>query len=414
MATDRGRLSGMTAPSPQPDRGAAALLPPHRPEGAGALAAAAARGLRPLTFEVAGADACTFVAGDDDVAVVTGPVDGATVVRLSRAAWDHFVTERWTRYALLYTGSIDLDADSFAQLCLWEPALRALLHGRPVYDAAALRLLDRVGSPLDLERSFSLDDDPADAAHFLQTTGYLHLRAVFGADEVAALRREVEDRAAAASPDDASSGHWTRDADGAPVVANLKYGAVGSAALTALHDDPRVRAAVALAGEPDLRPNLDRNEGTKVIFKRPGASEGLVDLPLHSDCGMGFHPIACPMILIGVHLDDGTPASGQLHVVAGSHRSTTPDPVVVDTSGWPVVALGTRAGDCTVHYGHVLHAAPPPSGELPEGAHARRTAYLCFAPPSLFATLAPFEDLTTLMHGAGGVNALPEDLLAAR
>ena len=237
---------------------------------------------------------------------------------------------------------------------------------------------------------------------------------MFGGDEIEALRREVEDRAAAASPDDASSGHWTRDTDGAAVIANLKYGAVGSLTLTALHDDPRVRATVALAGDVDLRPNLDRNEGTKVIFKRPGASEGLVDLPLHSDCGMGFHPVACPMILIGVHLDDGTPASGQLHVVAGSHRSTTPDPAIVDTAGWPVVALGTRAGDCTVHYGHLLHAAPPPTGELPDDAHARRTIYLCFAPPSLFAALAPFEDLTTLMHGAGGVNARPEDLLAAR
>jgi hypothetical protein len=407
-------LARMPASPPPPDRVVAALVPPDRPKHGGALAAAAARGLDPLTFEVADAGTISFVAGPDDVAIVAGPVDGSTVVRLSRAAWDHFASERWTRYALLYTGSLDLDAEGFAQLCRWEPALRALLHGRPVYDASALQLLDRAGEPLDLERSFSLDDDRADAAHFLQAAGYLHLRAVFGADEVAALRREVEDRAAAASPDDARSGHWTRGADGEPVIANLKYGAVGSAALTELHDDPRIRATVALAGERDLRPNLDRNEGTKVIFKRPGASEGLVDLPLHSDCGMGFHPVACPMILVGVHLDDGTPASGQLHVVAGSHRSTTPDPVVTDIQGWPVVALGTRAGDCTVHYGHLLHAAPPPSGELPAGSHARRTAYLCFAPPSLFAALAPFEDLTALMHGAGGVNALPNDLLAAR
>jgi hypothetical protein len=49
---------------------------------------------------------------------------------------------------------------------------------------------------------------------------------------------------------------------------------------------------------------------------------------------------------------------------------------------------------------------------LREGAHARRTAYLCFAPPSLFEALAPFEDLTSLMHGSGGINALPEQLVA--
>jgi hypothetical protein len=127
---------------------------------------------------------------------------------------------------------------------------------------------------------------------------------------------------------------------------------------------------------------------------------------------MGLHPIACQMVLIGVHLDAGTPASGRLHVTAGSHHSTTPDPAVVDTSAWPIVALDTAAGDCTVHFSHSLHAAPPPTGQLAAGQHARRTAYLCFAPPSLFDALEPFEDLTALMHGEGGVNARPEDLVA--
>ena len=62
-----------------------------------------------------------------------------------------------------------------------------------------------------------------------------------------------------------------------------------------------------------LTPILDRNEGTKIIFKNPGATEGLTDLPLHNDCGLGYHPVACPMVLVGVQLDNGTPESGQLH-----------------------------------------------------------------------------------------------------
>ena len=44
-------------------------------------------------------------------------------------------------------------------------------------------------------------------------------------------------------------------------------------------------------------------------------------------------------------VNDGTPESGQLHMVAGSHRTTTPDPVVTDISAWPMVALETAAGD---------------------------------------------------------------------
>ena len=65
-----------------------------------------------------------------------------------------------------------------------------------------------------------------------------------------------------------------------------------------------------------------------------------------------------------------------------------------------------------MHYSHTLHGAPPPNGGLRDGEHGRRTIYLCFAPPSLFAALQPFEDLTAVMHGEGGVNARPEDLVA--
>lgn len=386
-------------------------VPALAAQGHGALAARAAAGLEPLSFALDDGRAYSFVPETGGVAVHAGVADAGAVARLSYDAWASFVTERWTRYALLYTGSVEFPRGEFADLCHWEPALRALFHGRPVYEPRSLHLTDRAGAPLDLERSFTLDDDPKELAHFLQTAGFLHVRNVFDATEIDALRVEVEQRAAEARPDDARSGHWTRDVDGSSVIANLKYGAVGSAALTDLHDDPRVRAILAAAGEHDLRANIDRNEGTKIIFKRPGATEGLVDLPLHTDCGMGFHPVACQMVLIGVHLDAGTPASGQLHVVAGSHRSTTPDPAVNDTSAWPIVALATEPGDCTVHFSHALHAAPPPVGVLSDGAHARRTAYLCFAPPSLFDALAPFEDLTALMHGDGGINALPEDLL---
>jgi len=50
--------------------------------------------------------------------------------------------------------------------------------------------------------------------------------------------------------------------------------------------------------------------------------QGLTDLPLHTDCGMGFHPIACQMVLVGVQLERGDVRGGQMHMTAGSHRAT--------------------------------------------------------------------------------------------
>jgi hypothetical protein len=379
----------------------------------GRLAAPYAADLAPLAFLLPDGRAYTYRAFGDTITIEPGAAGAHTIAALSAVDWEAFAIERFTRYGLLYNGRVDFVAGDFADLCRWEPALRALYHGRPVFDPGAHPLTDRSGAPLDLARSFGLDDDPADAAHFIQTAGYLHVRAVFTPAEVATFDAEIERLAAAARPDDVHS-WWTKTADGEPAVCQLKYGARDSRTVTALHDDLRIRTLLGFAGRSDLRPNLDRNEGTKIIFKHPGATEGLTDLPLHTDCGMGFHPIACPMVLIGVQLDHGTPASGQLHIVAGSHLVTTPDPTVADTSGWPIVALTTEPGDCTVHYSHTLHGAPPPRGGLPAGARARRTIYPCFAPPSLFDALAPYEDLVAVMQRDDGVTMTVEQRLAAR
>lgn len=372
-------------------------------------AAAFVRDLAPLAFRLPDGRAFTFTGGDA-VSVEPGDRRAGIVVELSEPDWQAFAAERFTRYGLLYNGRMSFTTGAFEDLCRWEPTLRALFHGRPVYDPASLRFVDADGSPLDLSRRFTLDDDPAALAHFLQTTGHLHVGGVFDTAEVAALAVEIDRLASLARPDAARDSWWTKTAGGESTVCQLKYGACDSGAITGLHEDRRIRALLAASGVAGLRPNLDRNEGTKIIFKHPGATEGLTDLPLHTDCGMGFHPIACPMVLIGVQLDHGTPATGQLHMAAGSHRATTPDPAITDTSSWPIVALRTEPGDCTVHFGHTLHAAPPPAGG--PGAKGRRTIYPCFAPSSLFESLAPFEDLVTVMQRDDGVTMTVEERLA--
>ena len=369
--------------------------------------------LAPIAFRLPDGRAFTVGANPETFWVRAGVNDAATIVELSEPDWQAFAAERFTRYGLLFNGRLTFASGTFEDLCHWEPPLRALFHGRPVYDPQTIEFVDRHGAALDLSRSFTLDDDPRDRAHFLQTTGFLHVRDVFDADEIAALRDDVTRLAQTSAPDDVTT-WWTKTADGEPAVCQVKYGAQRSTAITALHDDPRVRALLAGAGREDLLPNLDRNEGTKVIYKHPGATEGMTDLPLHTDCGMGFHPIACPMVLIGIHLDRGDEHSGQLHVAAGSHLSTTPDPAIEDTSSWPIVALTTAAGDCTVHYSHTLHGAPPPKGGLALGEHGRRTIYACFAPPSLFAALQPYEDLVAVMQRPDGVTMTVDEKLAKR
>jgi ectoine hydroxylase-related dioxygenase (phytanoyl-CoA dioxygenase family) len=57
-----------------------------------------------------------------------------------------------------------------------------------------------------------------------------------------------------------------------------------------------------------------------------------------------------------------------------------------EANGLPVVPLSTEPGDVTVHFGHTLHAAPPPTDQSAAG---RRALYLTFVPPTTFEMVGP-------------------------
>ncbi|MCX2979291.1 hypothetical protein EYC98_00250 [Halieaceae bacterium IMCC14734] len=79
-----------------------------------------------------------------------------------------------------WTSTMGLVMNSRAKICRgkfedwigWEPVFRALFDGRPVHEAGAIAITDRNGSDLDLGRSFNLDDDPEEIAHFLRQAGF--------------------------------------------------------------------------------------------------------------------------------------------------------------------------------------------------------------------------------------------------
>ncbi len=73
-------------------------------------------------------------------------------------------------------------------------------------------------------------------------------------------------------------------------------------------------------------------------------------------------------------------------MIAGSHRGTSRLPRPHEAETLPVVALTTEPGDVTVHFGHTLHAAPPPTDP---GARGRRALYLSFVPPLTFEMVGP-------------------------
>lgn len=341
-------------------------LPARIEAGNGALAAADLAKAGTLAFRTPDGAAYTYVPAPDTVEIWAGDAAADTVVEISREAFSDFVNELRTCFGLLYAGLIDITRGDFGWLERWEPALRALYDGRPIIDPAAL------GIGADLDRAFTLDDADTELSEYLDEKGFLHIRGVFDADEIAALSDEVERQRAAATPDDGRS-WWATQADGTDVCCRVIYLGQESDAIARIGDHPNLRRIAALTHET-LEPEIDCLDGQSVVIKLPEITAGLADLPWHRDCGLGGHPVLCPTIAIGIQLDPASEASGQLHFLAGSHRGSSHPLKPEDEASQPVVAIDTEPGDVTVHYGHVLHAAPPPTGDGP----FRRALYVTF------------------------------------
>ena len=338
------------------------------------------RGAAPLAFRLADGMTFTYVATDESMRVVEGDHDAETVVEISEQGFSDVINELLMASGAVNTGPAQIVRGSLAGWKRWEPSLRALWSGRKIFSStiAAASLIDRNGQPLDLKRSFTVDDSDDDLRDYFTTAGYLHIRGVFTADEVAQLSTEVERCRANTTPGDGFS-WWSLDSAGREVVTRINYLDRFSEVLAAFSHDPRLARFARLAG-PDLRVCDDRLDGPMVFIKNPNVVKGNGDLEWHVDDGVGGHPVMCPLIQAGVQLDRANADNGQLLVLAGSHEYAKHWLMRGQEGDMPVVALDTEPGDLTLHYGDTMHTTPPP---LSNDA-GRRVLYYKFAEPKTF------------------------------
>ncbi len=353
-------------------------LPALLAAGRGALVARAARGLAPFAFRLREGGAWTYRPSAAGVELIPGDADAASVIELEESAWVGLVAQLEAPAGLLYGGRLRCLRGEGMDAMAWEPALRALYNGVPPWDAAeAARLSDRHGRPLDPEASFPANADAADMAHFLATAGYLFVRGVFRADEVAGFLDEAAVLAREARKGDKLS-WWCKDARGEETLCRVTR-AASQPQLGALPRDPRIAALVGLS-EHRLEHGKGEGDGVTIIWKVPGVSEGMGDLPWHRDCGMGGHAVMCPTLICSIYLTDATPETGELVMLPGSAQRSA---VQVGDTRDPRSPRGAhfraKPGDVSLHYGDTLHAAPPPTrDDLPQ---YRVSAVLGFSRP---------------------------------
>ncbi|WP_419919690.1 phytanoyl-CoA dioxygenase family protein [Candidatus Poriferisocius sp.] len=358
--------------------------------GAGALA-------KSFAWRLIDGRSVTYIVGEDDVEIRPGD-DADVVVEVSEQDWCNYVAELWTWVGLLYAEAAVMVRGDFGLFEDFEPVLLAMYHGRPLYEGWT--------PTVDLDRSFAPDDDPEEMRRFLTEAGFLHIRGVFSAGEVEDLREEVERLRSLATPDDHRS-WWAVNADGEEVCCRVTHMDDRSELMFGLTDDRRLDAIAALAGD-DLAAYPERGDGVSVVIKLPRIVEGLADLPWHRDCGTGGHSITCPTANVGIQLDECNEDNGRLHFLAGSYNSTNRSRQVRDN--WPTVAINASPGDVTVHFGHTMHAAPPPTAAPKSGG--RRTVYISYHKALWAEFIPPGQGYNDILFRDGGRIRSPEEMQA--
>ena len=344
-------------------------------------------GLPPLAVEVDGLQR-SFVLDGEELAVVPGIAEGAIVLGLDASQFSDWTQELRTMVAFWTARDARMDGrddDFLAWDCVW----RALIDGWPVHEPGAITFTDRDGGPLDLGRAFGPDDDPADIAHFLREAGFLHLRGWLDPADMATIADDI-DRAAPAYTEGDGRSWWAQTRDGTRRVVRLQHFHQHSPTTLAMLDGPvwdRLRDV--LGGDDVVLEGRARDTNCIEALINPLAVvKGISDVPWHRDCSFGRHTYGCASTTVGVSVTAGGADTGQLRVVAGSHRANVPSTGVTHIQDLPIVPLPTQTGDLTVHLSCTLHEAMPPvTGErkvmytgfglpAPEGAVGRRSPQL--------------------------------------
>jgi hypothetical protein len=335
----------------------------------------AARGVAYKELPAVGLDVdgrrVTLLASGATLALQEGVTDAGVVAVMASDALSDLVQDAQSTMGLAMTARMQLTAGNIADWIGWEPALRALLDGRKVHETGDVTFTDVDGGALDLDRSFTIDDDREEMAHFLEQAGYLHIRAVFDEGEMAAIGADIDEWIAKAAPDDGES-WWAVDEHGVNQAVRVLCFYDKSAALRDAVDDERYQWIGDLTGDGHRHKG-----GGEGLVKPLGIVRGLSDLPWHKDCGQGRHSYVCNGLTCGISVTGADRTSGALGVIPGSHRANT-----MATGRDPRLdlrpkLLETSTGDVTVHCSDTLHRAYPPV-ERP-----RKVVYSGFGLPPL-------------------------------
>ena len=341
-----------------------------------ALIRPGASGLKLLPFSIETEETTwTLRWQGDRVRIEAGSTPEGSLLRLSGEALSDLVNDQSTPMTLFTGGTLDMPSGGLTDFLDWWLVLRGALDARPLHTPGAVAFSDRQGAPLDLRRGFRPDDDPDEISHFLYEAGFLHLIGVFSEAEMAEISADM-DRAAASYGDGDGRSWWASVAGGERRLVRMQSFDTHSAAAKDLLEDERFLRIGTIPADGHVHSGLEGNR-VEALVKPLGVVEGISDLPWHKDCSLGRHSYECCSMTTGISVTGADSVSGQLGVVAGSHRALV-WPALHQTGrcDLPEIELPTRTGDVTVHLSCTLHMSQAPE------QRERRVLYTSFRLPA--------------------------------
>jgi hypothetical protein len=320
------------------------------------------RPLRDLCIETGG-EPWTLRWQHDRASVREGRGGGARV-RLSREQLTDLVHDQSTPIALMSNRLLDMPEGGLPDFLDWWLVLRAALDERRIHARGDVVL------PEPLHRSFTPDDPDEEMRAFLERAGYLHIRGLFRAEEMAAVEADYP-RAAPHYEKGDPRGWFATTQDGAEHLVRMEGFERFSPATAALLEDERFLRLGRIPGlDHEPRPGARAGALTKPI----GVVKGISDVPWHKDCSLGRHSYECCSLTVGISVTGADAESGQLRVLPGSHRALVwPAPCIQPDLDLQPIDLPTRTGDVTVHLSCTQHMSQPPV------KRTRRVLYTGFA-----------------------------------
>ena len=289
--------------------------------------------------------------------VAKGAPDGIETVTLSAEQVNELAIDQATPMGMFSSGKLKMKGD-LATFQNWWLLIRCALDGVAPTLPGSVTFKDIDDEPLDLATNFTLSDSPEEIQHFLQEAGFLHLRGVFSEDEMNAISQDMDRASEHYFPGDGNS-WWATTRDGVDRLVRMQKFDKESENVARLLLDDRLKAVACLTGDGHHFSDADSNR-IEALFKPIGIVKGISDVPWHKDCSLGRHSYECCSLTIGISVTGAGPTSGQLQVLAGSHRAHIWPALLQPGLDLPELGLATETGDVTVHLSCTLHMAQPP------------------------------------------------------